>query len=188
MEYKNGVAVRVQYVALKRTTGLTDLTLKTYNPSGTLVDTTLLTEVSDGLYNVNFTPNVVGQWRIEISSVANGDAIQKAYDVVATLISDVQASVTALDAKVDVLDDKADAIDGKVTVVDGKVDAVDAKIDIIDANVDSVKSTVEASAVEVTAIKSKTDNLPANTATELSDIKTTLSAIASQINIGGYIL
>ena len=146
MIYKANNVLKIKYVALHKTTGLVDLTLKTYNPSGVIVDTIVMTEVSGGLYEVEFTPLLVGQYRINISSIANGDNKGKTYEIEAIDLSDVQTNI----------------------------DANEIKIDLIDSNVD--------------AIKTKTDNLPADTASELTTIKNKIDAVDAQISDGGEIL
>lgn len=166
MTYRVGNAIKVNYVALKRTTGLTDLYMRIYdkdgNELGSGLSPVLMTEVvgAGGLYQASFTPDAVGQWRIRILSATNGDDISKVFEIEPYNLSDIE----------DHLEDLED------------------KLDFIDGNVTSVKNTVESTATKVDAIKTKTDNLPADTAAELNYIKNKVDSIDAQINFGGYIL
>ena len=144
--YPKGEAIKVNYIALKKTLGLVDVSMAVYDELGALFATVVMTELpaptgedSGGLYQGSFTPDAEGQWRIRITSIANGDDISRVFEI-----------------------DNYD------------IDDVVAKVDVIDGNVD--------------AIKTKTDNLPANTATELTYIKNKVDSIDAQINPGGYIL
>jgi hypothetical protein len=154
MVYKKGVAIKVFYVALHRTTGLTTLDMKVYDEVGGLSTTITLTEIvgSGGGYYGSFTPDEKGQWRVRIQdtgSASNGDDIQKVFEVGNT-----------------------------------DVDSLETKIDLIDSNVDLVKTETD----KIQSIKTKTDNLPANTATELTDIKNMVQDIDDQVSTGGYIM
>ncbi len=181
MIYKIGEALKIKYVALKKTLLLEDLTLKTYNPSGVLVDTIVLTEIAGGLYECEFTPLIVGQYRINISSIVNGDNKGKTYEIEAVNLADVNANIDANEVKID-------AIDGSVAEVKVVVDAVNGKVDAIDTVVDSISGKVDTVDTVVDAVKAKTDNLPANTATELTGINNKLDALDLQISEGGEIL
>lgn len=151
--YKKNEAIKVNYIALNKTTGLTDVEMEVFNPSDVLVTTVTLVEVAAGsgedplgLYRGSFTPTTEGQWRIRIQSATNNDDISKVFEIGNYKLDDVK--------------DQLDTVEGKVDVIDGNV----------------------------TAIKTKTDNLPANTATELANIKSVVDDIALNINPGGYIL
>jgi len=83
MSYYKNTAIKVNYVALRNTSGLTDLEIKVYDENGSLFDTTLMTELpeGDGTYIGSFTPDEAGQWRISIRSITNGDRRAKVYEV-----------------------------------------------------------------------------------------------------------
>ena len=216
MDYKVGLPITIQYVALKKTLSLADLTLKTYNAAEALVDTIVMTEVGGGTYKAAFTPATTGQWRIDVSSVANGDSAGKIYEIesynlgdvnsnvstvsgkVDTVTADVVAVKTELDAvqtKVNTIDTKADTNATAVAAVKTELDAVQTtvnststKADTIITKVDAVKSELDTVNTNVSAVKTKTDNLPADTAGTLTAIQSTINAVSAQINIGGYIL
>lgn len=159
--YKKNAAIKVFYVALHRTTGLTNLDMSVYDEVGGLFTTVTLTEIvgSNGGYYGSFTPDEKGQWRVRIQdtqSSPNGDDIQKVFEVG--------------NSDVDTLDTKIDVIDSNVDLIKTETD----KIQTIDDNVD--------------AIKTKTDNLPADTEAELDAIQDTLQDIDDQISTGGYIM
>jgi endonuclease IV len=164
MEYKNGVAITIEYIVLGRTTGLTDVTLKAYNSSDVLKNTITMTEVSGGLYRATFTPDSVGLWRVAITSVTNLDNIQKGYQIVAYTIADAGTDIAA---------------------VKGVVDTIAIDTTTIISDVGDVKGVVDTIALDTAAIVLKTANLPADTADVLSTINSKLDAL---INEGGYIL
>ena len=143
-------------------------------------------EQSGGIYTASYTPDTLGNWQEKVSSVTNGDLVIRAYDVVSYDVNDVKTAIDTVDGKVDV-------IDGNVDSVKTTVETTDGKVDIIDTNVDSVKSTVETTDgkvdiidTNVDSIQAKTDNLPADTASELTDIKDVVDDISNEINPGGY--
>ena len=202
MDYKVGLPITIQYVALKKTAGLTDLTFKSYNPSEVLVDTIVMTEVGGGVYKAVFTPALVGQWRIDIASVVNGDSAGKVLEIEAYNIGDVKSGVDTVGGKVDAVKTELDAVQSAVGVTDGKVDTlttksdaikteldtVNGKADTITTNVAAVKTELDTVNGNVSAIKSKTDNLPVDTAGALTAIQSAVNGVAAQINVGGYIL
>lgn len=169
MRYKKNVAIKVNYVALHRTTGLTDLNMHIYDETGAELGSgfspILMTEIvgGGGAYYAVFTPDAKGQWRIRIQSATNHDDIQKVFEVGDYDVDDVKAQTQSIE-------DKTDIIDGNVDLIKLETD----KIQTIDDNVD--------------AIKTKTDNLPADTAAELTEIDNKLQTIDDQISTGGYIL
>jgi hypothetical protein len=89
--YKLNQSVKINYVSSNYTTGLSDVVMTPYNPSGIPQTPVLLMEVvgQGGLYQGSFTPNAVGQWRIRISSVSNGDVFHKILEILNHNIDDV---------------------------------------------------------------------------------------------------
>jgi hypothetical protein len=167
-KYKVGTGISVQYLALKRTTGLTDLVLKSYNALNVLVDTLPMVEDANGIYQVVFTPATVGFWRIEISSVSNGDYSAKEYDIVAIDIADVKAV--------------ADATKTELDATKTELDATKTEVDAINTNVVAVEGAIVSMQTDITDIKTK-----------VTDIQTTVNTIKADINSlelpsGGYIL
>lgn len=148
----------IVYVALDFTTGLTDVTLAVRNPSGGVFATIIMTEQADGIYTASYTPDALGNWQEKVTSVTNNDKVIRAYEVVSYDTDDVKVQTDSIETK---------------------VDTVDGKIDIIDSNVDSTQT-------DVTTIKGKTDNLPVDTASDLTNIKTVVDNISTEINPGGH--
>ena len=161
MSYKKNVALKVNYVALHRTAGLTDLEMSIYDEAGVevpIISPITLTEIvgGGGAYYGSFTPDAKGQWRIRIQSATNNDDIQKVFEVGDSDIDEVKL----------------------------QTQSIENKEDIIDANVDLIKIETD----KIQSIKTKTDNLPANTAAELDAIDSKLQVLDDQISTGGYIL
>jgi hypothetical protein len=195
--YKKNEAIKVNYLALKKTVGLTDVTMYVYNTLDVLVSTLVMTEVvadsgmdALGLYRSSFTPTTEGQWRIRIESATNGDDISKVFEIGNYKLDDIKDQTQDIEDKVDIIDGNVDLVKietDKIPAIKTETDKIPAiktetdKIQTIDDNVDTVNSNVS-------AIKAKTDNLPANTATELTYIKNKVDSIDTQINPGGYIL
>lgn len=173
MHYRKDEVLKVVYMALSKTGGLTDLTLRVYNPSNDLVNTITMTEVSEGsgigggLYTGSFTPTVAGQYRIRIDSAINSDDFAKVYEIANLDLDDVKTEL--------------DLIDGKIDVIGTDVDT--ALLDLI-----SIEGKVDTANTNIGLIKTKTDNLPVDTATTLAAIKAVVDSIELQVNAGGYIL
>lgn len=156
-KFKVNTPISIQYLSLKRTTGLTDLTLKSYNAANTLVDTIVMTELANGVYKATFTPLVTGFFRIEISSVINKDFAAKEYDIVATDIEDVKTELdsvkstvedtkTELDATkavVDTINTNVSAVEGAITAMQADVTDIDAKVTSIETKVDSIQADID---------------------------------------------
>jgi len=70
MQYKINQAIIVRYLAIDNEESLTDLTLTPTNPSGVDQTPILFSEIGDGLYTANFTPNATGWWLVRVSSVS----------------------------------------------------------------------------------------------------------------------
>ena len=90
-------------------TGLVDgnFTKKLYNPSGTEVSgsiTVTITELGNGLYRANFTPNALGQWAILITHstyFAHGKG--GSYLCVENLSDDLASDISDLDTKIELI-------------------------------------------------------------------------------------
>jgi len=132
MSYKVDNSIKLQYLALNKVTGLTDITLKTYNPSGTLVDTTVLTEASAGLYETTFIPNVIGFWRITIVSALNGDSVQKQYQVESADLNSIAISIETIDANILEIKEKTGNLPSdtasELTYLKDKIDDISSKV------------------------------------------------------------
>jgi len=68
--YKINSAIKVVYQPLGGTSGITDLVMRVYTPSGSLFSQTTLTEESGAIYEGSFTPNVYGRWWVKIFSTS----------------------------------------------------------------------------------------------------------------------
>jgi tetrahydromethanopterin S-methyltransferase subunit G len=191
MIYKKNVPIKVFYVALHRTTGLTNLDMSVYDEVGGLSTTVTLTEIvgSGGGYYGSFTPDAKGQWRIRIQATgsgSNGDDIQKVFDVGNSDVDTLDTKIDVIDSNVDLIKTETDKIPAIKTETD-KIPAIKTETDKIPA-IKTETDKIQTIDNNVDAIKTKTDNLPTDTAAELSDIKDTLSDIDDQISTGGYIM
>ena len=146
--YHKNEAIKVNYIALKKTLGLTDVYLQPYDETGALFGSPILmTEIpgdgsglnSGGAYQGSFTPDADGQWRVRIKSVANGDDVQKAYEVDDYDIDDVKAQTQSIE-------DKTDIIDGNVDLIKAKTDKLPTDTA---ATLQSIKDVVDAIAAEI---------------------------------------
>jgi hypothetical protein len=164
--YKKGEALQVNYLALKKTTGLTDVTMYVYNPSDTLVNTVVMTEVvapsgmdALGLYRGSFTPALDGQYRVRIQSAVNGDDISKVFEIGNYKLDDLQGQLVTIDGNVDLIKIETDKIPAIKTETD-KIPSIKTetdKIQTIDNNVDLVKTETD----KIPAIKTETDKIAA---------------------------
>jgi len=165
MGYKKNVAIKVNYVALHRTAGLTDLDMKVYDEAGVLFATVTLTEIvgGGGAYYGSFTPDEKGQWRIRIQSATNHDDVQKVFEISNNDVDDVKSQLDTVEGKIDV-------IDGNVTSIKGTVETTDGKVDTVITDVAAVKGVVD------------------STETKVDGMITKLQDIDDQISTGGYIM
>lgn len=150
----------VSYVALDFTTGLSDVTLTVRRPDGSLyefesgpVTQLVLTEVADGVYQGQYTPDELGLWTEKVVSVTNGDKAIGSFNVVDDDISAVSDKIDALDTKVDSVDGKVDSIQTDVTAIDGKVDTIDAEVGAIQTDVTAIDAKID-------TVQTTLDNLP----------------------------
>lgn len=198
--YKKNEALQVNYIALHKTAGLTDVYMKVYNPSDTLVTTVTMTEVVAasgenvlGLYRGSFTPTTDGQWRVRIESVTNNDDISKIFEVGNYKLDDVKDQTQSIEDKTDIIDGNVDLIKtetDKIQTIDDNVDLIKTetdKIQTIDDNLDSVKTTVETTDGKVDIIDGNVDSIKTET-DKIQSIKETVEAIDTDIAPGGYIL
>ena len=108
----------IVYVAQGFTTGLTDLVLVVRKPNGTLVaPNPTITEQGLGVYTASYTPDALGTWQEQITSVVNGDKVIRAYDVVSYDTDDLQSQVDGVETK-------ADTIITDIATVNTKVDNI----------------------------------------------------------------
>jgi hypothetical protein len=142
--YKKNVAIKINYIAIKKTTGLTDVEMKVYDEAGGLFSTVTMTELggAGALYYGSFTPDAVGQWRIRIQSATNLDDYQKVFEVGNYNVDDVKDQLDTVEGKVDV-------IDGNVTSIKSTVETTDGKVDDLQSDVTSIKGTVESLDIQI---------------------------------------
>ena len=69
MQYKILVPIKIRYLTIDKEEGVSDLTLTPTNPSGADQTPIVFSEMGDGLYTANFTPNAVGWWLVKVSSL-----------------------------------------------------------------------------------------------------------------------
>jgi len=77
--YKINTAIDVVYGAVGAKIGLSDLVLIATNPSGNDQTPITMVEIDNGLYKAAFTPNVVGRWRIRVTSITASENGASAY-------------------------------------------------------------------------------------------------------------
>ena len=158
--YKKNETLTANYVALNKTAYLVDVTMRVYNPSDSLVSTVVMTEViaESGMA-------VLGLYRAPF--IPNVDGQWRIRITSAVNGDDISKVFEIGNYKLDDIKDQTQDIEDK--------------IDILDNNVDTINTNVS-------EIKIKTDNLPVDTASEISTIQSKLDDIAASVNFGGYIL
>jgi len=71
MQYKISVPIRIRYLELNKTSGITDFKLIVQPPSGGELTPVDMTEVDgQGIYEASFTPNATGWWWVRVKSVS----------------------------------------------------------------------------------------------------------------------
>jgi len=83
--YKNLSPIKVIFQALGGQTGITDLSMVVYDPSDNASSPVTMTELSNGLYEAEFTPDENGRWWVEITSVINPENAEKQSYLVGTV-------------------------------------------------------------------------------------------------------
>jgi hypothetical protein len=97
--YKKNEAIKINYIVIKKTTGLTDVLMYVYDEAGAELGSGLspvaMTEIvgGSGLYYGSFTPDASGQWRIRIQSTVNGDDVQRVFEVGDYKLDDLQSQL-----------------------------------------------------------------------------------------------
>jgi hypothetical protein len=183
MSYKKNVAIKVNYVALHRQTGLTDLEMKIYDETGAelgsgLSPITLVAVPSNGgAYYGSFTPDAKGQWRIRITSATNNDDIQKVFEISNSDVDEVKLQTQSIEDKTDIIDTVVDATKVVVDATKVVVDNTEDKVDIIDGNVDQALLDIAAAKVVIDATKVVVDAT-----------KVVVDSIDDQISTGGYLM
>lgn len=75
--YKTNEQIKVRYNAVNKQSGLTDLNLLVKKPDDTDLSPIVMTEISSGIYEATFTPDIEGKWWVLIqseSSELDGDS------------------------------------------------------------------------------------------------------------------
>ena len=142
--YIKNAVLRVNYVALKKTSGLIDLQMKVYDEVGGLFTTVTMSEISGmgGLYEGDFTPDAVGQWRVRIQSATNGDDISKLFETQLTSEDDIKVQTQSIEDKVDASKLVIDATKGVVDATKLVVDATKLVVDNIKTVVDDIHNEI----------------------------------------------
>lgn len=117
MEHKVDTALELVYQATGSVSGLTDVTLVTYDEThaldGTGFPDVILTEVgTTGKYYAAITPDAIGEWQFHIDSVTNPGKLVK--------------HVTVVARDVDSVGDDVAAVGGQVTASESNVRGADA--------------------------------------------------------------
>jgi len=130
MRYKKNNVLKVNYVALHKTVGLTDLEMKVYDEASVLFDTVTMTAVpsNGGAYYASFTPDAKGQWRIRIQSDTNHDDIQKVFEVGDSDIDEIKLQTQSIEDKEDIIDANVDQALLDIAAIKLVVDDIDDQI------------------------------------------------------------
>src|SRR3989304_2905559 len=151
MQYKINQLIIVRYLAIDNETGLTDLTLTPTNPSGVDQTPIVFTEIGDGLYTVNFTPDAIGWWLVRVSSLTKPKNIySKSYFVgteYTTYPPQEDGKLTSIDTKLG----EVQASPTTNTVLARLKDIYDKLVDGITATIDKVKIWNGTNIADVTA-------------------------------------
>jgi len=198
MGYKKNEALQVNYIALKKTTGLTDVKMRVYNTADVLINEYTMIEVAAssgdaalGLYRKSFTPTTDGQWRVRIESVINGDDISKIFEIGNFKLDDIETIVADIDGNVDQALLDIAAVKGVVDSTEGKVDQAILDVAAVKGVVDSTEGKVDQTILDVAAVKGVVDSTEGKVDQSLLDIaavKGVVDNIDLQVNAGGYIL
>lgn len=104
-EFKVGEIIEVTYQASGATSGLTDVTMRIYDETGTqdlinFPDVIMVEIASTGRYKGSFTPDVEGKWRIMVDSTTKKGDAARDYDVVGHNIDSIGDAVILSEASI----------------------------------------------------------------------------------------
>jgi len=78
--YKNNQPVKVIFQALGGQTGITDLSMVVSDPDDNDSSPVTMTELSNGLYEAEFTPDEIGRWLVKVTSVSSpANGVKQSY-------------------------------------------------------------------------------------------------------------
>lgn len=165
MQYKVSKAIEVTYQAAGATAGLNDVTMVIYDEGHALdgvgFPDVVMTEVgATGRYYGAFTPDVEGEWQVQIDSVTAPGKVIRQFTVVAHDVDSVGDAVAVTDGKVDALNDVSTAqvnteVDTALTDYDAPTKAeMDSKIDALtDIDAAGVNAEVDQALVDYDVAK-----------------------------------
>lgn len=116
-DYSLNDPIKVYYQAPNRETGLT-INMKVFDEADAedALQSGAMTEIgTSGIYWKSFTPDAVGEWRVECAKADGSGAVTRHYSVGTVNLEDVG--------------DVLSTVDGKVDTVEGKIDAIDLELD-----------------------------------------------------------
>jgi hypothetical protein len=117
-----------------------------------------ITEIgTSGEYNLQFTPDAVGFWVVQVLIDYNKDIFSGEYTASAETIDTTAGKVDGVSAQVTTLDGKVDVIGADLEVVDGKIDVIDTNLDALIVTVDGIDTKVDNLVVTTDSIESKVD-------------------------------
>lgn len=118
--YKVGEEIRVVYQAPGAATGET-VTMEIYDETGAkdvvnFPDVTMTEVGTKGRYRGTFTPDVEGEWEIQIALSSGDGGIVKQYSVGGYNVDGVGSIVSDIDAQLDTVEGKIDGLDSPAMV------------------------------------------------------------------------
>jgi len=121
--FKVGEAIEVVYQAQNAGSGVV-INMEVYDETHTLVaggPTVMMELGTSGRYYASFTPDIAGEWSVQIEQDGGIGQTTKAFSVGDHNVHDVGA-------KVDIIDDNTTNLGTNLGIVEGKVDDVNAKV------------------------------------------------------------
>ena len=156
--------VKIRYVAVNFTAGLTDLSGTLRKPDGTTATATV-SEIGDGVYEFSFTPDVTGLWQLKVESASNGDKAILSFEI-------VDKDISTIDQKIDNLQTSVDSKASQTSV-----DNLQASVDNLNTKVDSIDTELDSKANQASLDDAHT---------KLDNIQSKVDEISTEVNPGGY--
>jgi hypothetical protein len=142
--YKVSEAISVIYQAVNVQSGAT-VNMEVFDATRAIVvgGPTQLTEMgTTGRYYGSFTPDVIGDWSVQIQESNGTGKVTKSFSVGTQNIEGIGTAVEATDAKVDVVGSAVAATDAKVDAIGLSADAIVTKVDEANAAIAVVDGKV----------------------------------------------
>lgn len=174
--YKFNQAIKIDYQAAGSATGLT-VQMDVYDEADVLDSGqstgAMVEQGTRGKYSKSFTPDAIGDWRIEIDDGAGGKAIRH--------FSVGAENVNSIGSKIDTIDSAVADVDADVVAVGGAVAALE-NISVIQVNAEVDQALIDADVAKDTTVAKDGTVAKDATVAKTGEGGDTLETLSNQID------